>query len=325
MSTESRVIALEEHFRSPMVHAAAPPHGAQYGPDTVMGKRIAKLDDVADKRLADMDAAGIDVQVLLHAVPAADALPESEAVALAREANNYLADAVGRHPDRFSGFATLSTSNPRAAAEELRRAVTELGFKGGLVNGLAHGRFLDDRFFWDMFEAAEQLEVPIYLHPAEPPAAMREAYYSGLSPQTAQMLATAGWGWHVDTGLHALRLILSGVFAQFPKLQIVLGHMGEALPFLLARSSPILTMAGGLPKSVLEYFTENFYFTTSGMFTYPPLQCLMLVLGSDRIMFAVDYPYSTNEQGRDFLLNLPISATDRGKIAHGTAERFLGL
>ncbi len=325
MSTDMRVIALEEHFRSPMVHAAAPPYGADYQPDSVMGRRIAKLDDLADTRLVDMDAAGIDVQVLSHAVPAADALPESEAVALAREANNYLADAIGRHPDRFSGFATLPTSDPRAAAEELRRAVTALGFKGGLVNGHAHGRFLDHRDFWDLFEAAEQLGVPIYLHPGEPPAAVWDAYYSDLSPRTAQMLATAGWGWHVDTGLHALRLVASGVFDQFPKLQIVLGHMGEALPFLLARSSPILTMAGGLPKSVLDYFAENFYFTTSGIFTYPPLQCLMLVLGSDRIMFAVDYPYSTNEQGRDFLLNVPISASDRGKIAHGTAERFLGL
>ena len=154
---------------------------------------------------------------------------------------------------------------------------------------------------------------------------MREAYYSGLPAPAAQMLATAGWGWHVDTGLHALRLIVNGVFDEFPGLQIIIGHMGEALPFLLARSSPNLQQAAGLPKPVEDYMAENFHITTSGILTYPPLLCLLLVLRADRVMFSVDYPYSSNEEGRYFLADAPISTNDKERIAHGNAERLLHL
>ncbi|MGA2321354.1 MAG: amidohydrolase family protein [Solirubrobacteraceae bacterium] len=139
------------------------------------------------------------------------------------------------------------------------------------------------------------------------------------------MLATAGSGWHVDTGLHALRLVISGVFDEFPGLQIIIGHMGEALPFMLARSSRNLREAAGLHKPLEDYMAENFHVTTSGMFTYPPLLCLLLVLGAERVMFSVDYPYPSNEEGRAFLLGAPISAADKEKIAHGNAKRLLHL
>ena len=324
-----RLITLEEHFRAPMVHESASTTGQDEAmtpsPDTPRGKILAKLDDLGAVRLHDMDSAGIDVQVLSHAAPATEQLPAEQAVPLAQAANDYLAKAIARHPDRLAAFATLPTPAPAAAADELERAVTVLGFRGALINGHTQGRFLDDPSFSPILERAQRLGVPIYLHPNEPPAAVRSAYYSGLPAKAAQMLATSGWGWHVDTGLHALRLIISGAFDEFPGLQIIIGHMGEALPFMLARASTKLRDAAGLRKPLEDYLAENFHVTTSGMFTYPPLLCLLLVLGADRVMFSVDYPYSSNEEGRDFLLAAPISAADKEKIAYGNAERLLHL
>jgi uncharacterized protein len=318
-----RLISLEEHYRAPIIKQAG--GFDQPAPDTPLGRRLAKLDDLADVRLADMDAGGIDVQVLSHNAPATEQFSPTEAVALAHATNDYLAGAVAAHPRRLAAFATLPTPAPQAAADELERAVTTLGFKGALINGHTHGRFLDDRFFWPILERAQRLDVPIYLHPSEPPAAVRAAYYSGLAPQAAQILSTTGWGWHVDTGLHALRLVIGGVFDEFPRLQLIIGHMGEALPFMLARSSRVLSQAGALAKPLEEYMAQNFHFTTSGLFTHPPLLCLLLVLGSDRVMFSVDYPYASNEEGREFLLTAPISSADKQKIAHLNAERLLRL
>ena len=233
-----KLIAIEEHFQAPVLKlsASADGFGQAMGTFNPMAGRLAKLDELDEARLADMDAAGIDMQVVSQTV---GPMPDpSAAVALAAEANDQLAKAIASHPARFAGFAMLPMSDPTAAAGELERSVRSLGFKGALVNGTQSGRFLDDRFFWPVFECAEQLGVPIYLHPGEPPAAVRAVYYDGLAPAAGQMLATAGWGWHVETGLHALRLILGGVFDQFPALQIIIGHMGEAVPFMLARTSP---------------------------------------------------------------------------------------
>ncbi len=324
-----RLITLEEHYRAPMVTQAVEAGGFSPAGDAPAGsptaKRLAKLDGLGSGRLADMDAGGIDLQVLSHGVPSTELFSAGRAVALAEAANDYLAGAVAAHPDRFAGFATLPTADPPAAAHELERAVTSLGFKGALINGHTQGRFLDDRSFWPIFATAQRLGVPIYLHPAQPPDAVRSAYYSDLPAAAAQILATAGWGWHVDTGLHALRLVIGGVFDEFPDLQVILGHMGEAIPFMLARSSNALARAGGLTKPLEDYFNENFHYTTSGLFSYPPLLCLLMVVGSERVMFSVDYPYSDNEVGRDFILGAPISQSDRDRIAHGNAERLLRL
>ena len=324
-----RLITLEEHYRAPMVTQAAEAGGFSPVGDAPAGsptaERLAKLDGLGSGRLADMDAGGIDLQVLSHGVPSTELFSAGQAVALAEAANDYLAGAVAAHPDRFAGFATLPTADPPAAAHELERAVTSLGFKGALINGHTQGRFLDDRSFWPIFATAQRLGVPIYLHPAQPPDAVRSAYYSDLPAAAAQILATSGWGWHVDTGLHALRLVIGGVFDEFPDLQVILGHMGEAIPFMLARSSNVLVRAGGLTKPLEDYFNENFHYTTSGLFSYPPLLCLLMVVGSERVMFSVDYPFSDNEVGRDFILGAPISQSDRDRIAHGNAERLLGL
>jgi len=317
-----RVIAIEEHFWTPGVRAAT----ASYRPGGGRPDTLAKLDDLGEGRLADMDAAGIDVQVLSVNAPAAQELDAAEAVPLARDANDRLAAAVAAHPDRFAGFATLPTADPAAAAAELDRAVTGLGFKGAMIHGHTRGRFLDDPAYLPIFERAAALDVPIYLHPTFPTPPVIQAYYGGFDAPVSGVLATAGWGWHAETGLHALRLVLGGVFDRFPALRVIIGHMGENIPFSLARADERLSpVATHLKRRVGEYFQENFYITTSGYFTDPPLLCALMVLGADRIMFSVDYPFSDNAAGRAFLDRAPISAADRERIAHGNAERLLRM
>jgi predicted TIM-barrel fold metal-dependent hydrolase len=314
-----RMIALEEHYRAPAIRDAGAASSAP------AARPFASLDEIGDERLAAMDAAGIDVQVLSHTAPGAERFDAERAVPLALAANEYLAGAIASHPDRFAGFATLPMPAPAAAADELERTVAELGFKGAMINGHTGGAFLDDRSFWPIFERAEALDVPIYLHPSAPPASVRGAYYGGLEPAAAQLLATSAWGWHVEVGLHVLRMIVGGVFDQFPNLQLIIGHMGEALPFMLARSSRKLVEGGALRRPLEEYFGANVHVTTSGMFTHPPLLLLLQVVGVDRVMFSVDYPHARNEDGARFLLSAPLSAADREQIAHRNAERLLRL
>jgi uncharacterized protein len=317
-----RVVAIEEHFSTPGIRAASASRPAGGG----VAETLAKLDDLGERRLAEMDAAGIDVQVLSVGPPATQDLDADVAVPLAAQANDRLAAAVAAHPGRFAGFATLPTADPAAAAAELERTVTGLGFKGALVNGHTRGRFLDDPAYWPLLERAESLDVPIYLHPTYPTAQVMEAYYGGFDTPVSQVLATAGWGWHAETGLHALRMVLGGVFDRFPLLQVIIGHMGEHIPFSLARADERLSpVATHLKQRVATYFHENFHVTTSGYFTDPPLLCALMVLGADRIIFSVDYPFSDNMTARDFLDRAPLSPADREKIAHGNAERLLRL
>ena len=319
-----RTIALEEHFAIPALRAPvpAPWTGAagQYLAD--VNKRLL---DLGDGRLADMDAAGIDLQVLsLSALNGIDTADPETARSLVRDANDLLADAVRRHPKRFAGFAALALQDPEHAALEFERCVTKLGLVGAMIDGTCGGRFLDDRRFEPVLAAAERLSVPIYLHPAPPPATVREAYYDGLPESVAHSLSISGWGWHVETGLHSLRLIVAGTFDRFPKLQIIIGHMGEFIPYCLARSDIQLSRAAPhLQRRVGDYFRANFHVTTSGYFTLPPLLCALMVLGAERILFAVDYPYSPNTAGRGLLDSAPLSPGDLELIAHGNAEHLL--
>jgi predicted TIM-barrel fold metal-dependent hydrolase len=328
-----RVIAIEEHFSTPAITDVTT--AGEWARSTrELGERglrlgsevLKKLEDVGAARLAEMDAAGIDMQVLSHAQPGVEGLPAAQAVPLAREVNDVLADAIARHPDRFGGFAMLPTPDPEAAATELERAVTRLGLKGALISGRTHDRFLDSQGFWPIFECAEHLDVPIYLHPGAPSPALRDASYSGLPPAVGHWLSMAAWGWHIDTGLHALRLIATGTFDRFPRLQIIIGHMGEAVPYMLDRTNMTLSRrVTGLQQEVKDYFVQNFHVTTSGFFAHAPLLCLLQVTGADRVIFSVDYPYSTNQEGRAFLDSAPISLADKEKIAHLNAERLLRL
>ncbi len=324
-----RTIAIEEHFLargvSEVMRRDASSQAVGANP-ALVAERQAKLADLGSLRLKDMDAFGIDLQVISHTVTGTLSLPGREAVRLARQANDQLAAAVVAHPTRFAGFGILPMTDPEAAADELERAVRSLGFKGAMINGTANGRFLDDPSFLPILERAVALSVPIYIHPGVPPAAVREAYYSGFDPAVNTSLATAGWGWHSEAGIHALRLILAGVFDRLPGLQIIIGHMGEMIPFMLARINNVLTpVAGHLQRTVPEYFLQNFSITTSGFFSDPPLLLALQVMGADRILFSVDYPYSTNEQGRAFLDSTSISPADKEKISHLNAERLLKL
>jgi len=317
-----RTIALEEHF---WTAALAAPPGT--GPLAAWGPEVAgRLRDLGSGRLAGMDAAGIDLQVISHVAPAAQGLAGAEGLARAREANDELAAAVRAYPDRFAGFATLPTADPQAAADELERATAELGFVGALVNSTlgANGMFLDDARFGPLLDRFERLGVPLYLHPAPPPAALREAMYAGLPPAVAGRLATGAWGWHAEAGLHVLRMIATGVFDRHPGLRLIVGHCGEMLPFMLARIDAMLRL-DSLALAPSGYFARNIWVTTSGLFSIPPVLCTVQVLGIDRVLFSVDYPFGSNAAGRELLDTLPLSPQDKAKIAGGNAERVLGL
>jgi uncharacterized protein len=327
-----RTIAIEEHFlangfrESIQKKAPGNARGANNVSQAMTDKLETKLVDLDALRLKDMDAGGIDLQVISHTASVTGAVPADEDVKLAKQANDQLAAAIEAHPDRFAGFATLPMTRPEVAADELERAVRTLGFKGAMINGTTNGRFLDDPSFLPILERAVALDIPIYIHPGVPPAPVREAYYSGFEPTVNFALATASWGWHSEAGIHALRLILAGVFDRLPTLQIIIGHMGEMLPFMLARIDNVLTpQVKHLQLPVPDYLLRNFHITTSGFFTDPPLLLALQVIGADRIIFSVDYPYSTNTQGRSFLDNASISPLDKEKISHLNAERLLKL
>jgi len=328
-----RTITLEEHCLTPELREVL---GAQIHPYYPVHRwppaLEAKLSDIGAGRIAEMDAAGIDMQVLSTAQPGLEHIEAARAVAVARAFNDGVAAAVAAHRDRFAGFAALPTADPQAAASELRRATGELGMVGAMVNGRTQERFLDDQFFWPIFEAAEALAVPIYLHPMPPPKAVYDLYYAGFGDDVGFMLGAGAWGWHVEIGLHSLRLMLAGVFDRFPDLQLIVGHMGEVLPFMIERATGALGRAIALEavkhKMALtpsEYFRRNFHITTSGFFSDPPLRCAIDVIGADRVLFAVDYPFSDNATARRFIDTAAVSDEEREQIAHANAERLLKL
>ncbi len=328
-----RIIALEEHFvqpelvgridRAAITRRGFPPPEIQWS----QAMRAAELQELGAARIADMDAAGITTQVLSVAGPGADLLAGDAGVTLARDYNDALARAVAAHPGRLAGFAHLPMQAPEAAADELERAVRQLGFKGALVNGLTGDRFLDDAAFDPILGRAEALDVPIYLHPGIPPESVRRAYYDGLPGQLGFILSIAGWGWHTETAVHVLRLVLSGALDRHPRLRLIIGHMGEALPFMLARCEQTLGAEAPkfLSRTVAQTILEQVWITTSGFFTQPPFLAALMTFGADRILFSVDYPFSPNRAGRKFLDELPVSDADREKIAHGNADRLLKL
>jgi len=325
--TTMRTITLEEHYAT-AAFIEGPGHHfigqAQAGGHPEL---IDQLCDLGDHRIAEMDVAGIDVQVLSLTAPGGQQLDATEAVPLARDANDRLADAVRRHPSRFAGFATLPTVAPEIAADELERMVREHGFKGAVINGHTRGRYLDDEFFWPILERAEALQVPIYLHPTPPPQPVIEASYIGnFEPEVTGRLSTAAWGWHIETATHVLRLILSGAFDQYPRLQLIIGHLGEALPFMLPRIDRQLPMAvTKLQRPISAYLRENVYYTISGFNFTPTFLDLFSEVGAQRIIFSADYPYGSMSEARQFLEQLPVSPADKERIAHGNAELLLRL
>jgi 2,3-dihydroxybenzoate decarboxylase len=323
-----RVIAIEEHFITPLYREKV---GANEFRNFYLSSRseqlghdiVAQNADLGAKRLAHMDAAGVDVQVLSFGSPGPQAFGADTAIPMARDANDRLHETVNAYRGRFAGFAALPTADPQAAADELDRAVTKLGFKGAMIHGHTRGSFLDERKYWVIFERAAALDVPIYLHPTLPHPGAYKAYFEGY-----EELARAGWGFAVDTSCHFLRIVFAGVFDAYPGLKIILGHLGEGLPFAMHRLDDHTGRAAarrGLQRRPLEYLLENLLVTTSGNWFEPAFVCTLLALGADRILFAIDWPYEANTTGMAFLRKLAISDADKHKIAHGNAERILRM
>jgi 5-carboxyvanillate decarboxylase len=288
-----------------------------------------KLTDQGEGRIKDMDEAGIDMQVLSLSFPGVELFDALDGTSMARTVNNDLSEVVYRYPERFAGLATLAPQAPEEAAEELERAVTKLGLKGAMINGNIRGEFLDDKKYWIIFEMAQKLDVPIYIHPKMPPADMIKPYlaYPGL--------AAALSGFAAEASLHAMRLICSGVFDIYPKLKIILGHLGEALPFWLWRLDSRLQEERGDPasaevyknlkKNPSQYFKDNFFVTTSGMFWEPVLKFTSAVLGTDKVLFAADYPYESIKEAAEFIDSISMGDNDKEQICHLNAERLLRL
>ncbi|OBG27314.1 amidohydrolase family protein [Mycobacterium sp. E3198] len=315
-----RTIALEEHYATTEFLA---------GPGRWLASRtgIAEpIRDLGDGRIAAMDDAGVDVAVLSLAAPGVEQLDGPEAVRLARECNDELAAACARYPDRLAGFAALPISDPEAAAEELERAVREHGFVGAAINGHSRGRYLDDRFFDPVLSRAAELRVPLYLHPTMPPPAVIEASYAGFSPEVTFALSTVGWGWHINTATHVLRLILGGVFDRYPELQLIIGHMGEATSFMLPRFDATLKPGlTGLRHPVSSYLRHNVNYTFANFNDEATYANLVAQVGLGRVCFSADYPFGSMRAARAFLDGLPLADDDRALISHGNAERLLRL
>lgn len=278
-----------------------------------------------DARLADMDKYGITKQILSAPV-CSGLLPKSEAAAVVKASNDELSEIVKLHPDRFGALAVLPWSDPEAAAQELERAICKLGFQGAILAGRPMGddKFLDDKKFTPVLEAAEALQAPIYIHPAAPMTDVQKCYYDGLGDQLSARLSLYGWGWHHETGIQVLRMILSGAFEKYPRLQLIAGHWGEMIPFFLSRLDQALPQSvTKLNRTITETFRENVYVTPSGIFDIPQLNFCIDVLGADRIIHSVDFPFIGNEGAKSFLENAPISETAKEQIAHLNAEALL--
>lgn len=285
------------------------------------------LSDLGDRRLAHMDAAGVDMAILALTSPGVQPFPKDEAVSFSTYANDWLADAIGRHPARFAGLAACAPQDPQAAAKEIERGITKLGLNGVIINSHTQGEYLDDPKFWPIFEAAEALDTPLYLHPNSPNNEM-------IKPLLDKGLDGAIYGFSMETGMHVLRLIMAGVFDRFPKLQVVIGHVGESLPFTLYRIDYMhqASVASGryealkpLKRKPSDYMRENLHYTNSGVAWAPPIRFLQDVIGADRVMYAMDYPYQYNVEEVAALDALPISDADKKAFFEGNARKLFKL
>ncbi len=330
-----KIITTEEHVAIPLLAQALrkyPSPDAQHSaaattPDLPFCPDQALFRDMGSLRITDMDAHGITRQILSCPLPA-QRLPAEEAVSVVRDANDLLAHAVSQHPDRFSALAVLPWSAPEAAAEELTRAVTRLGCKGAILAGRASGEaaFLDDPRFSPILEAAQDLDVPIYMHPSATMRQVQTLYYGGLGDQLSARLSLFGWGWHHEAGVQILRMILSGALERYPNLQLIAGHWGEMIPFYLSRLDQALPQkVTKLRRTITETFAQNVYVTPGGIFEYPQLQFVMQTVGSARLLHAADFPFLENDGARRFVEEAPISEAEKAQFAYQNAERLFRL
>ena len=315
-----RVIAIEEHYYDPEVVKHFD------GRDGKLAGFLKKtLLDVGKARIDSMDEAGIDVQVLSHGAPSTQKLAADIGPGIAAAANDRLYEICQTNPDRLAGFANLATAEPVSAADELERAVKQLGFKGAMIHGLTGGElFIDDQRFWPIFERAEALDVPIYLHPGIPHEKVIEAYLGDYIEKYPGFL-NAGWGFTLETATAGIRMVLSGVFKKYPNLKIILGHLGETLPFLMWRIDLALNRPGNDGVEFRKIFSNNFYITTSGFFSDPALMLCIQEMSADHILFAIDYPFVPNEPGPEWMERIMLNSVDKAKILHGNSEKLLKL
>jgi predicted TIM-barrel fold metal-dependent hydrolase len=327
-----RVVALEEHFTVPAVvqkidKGAIAKRG--FKPRKLApGKPnpMELLSEIGEKRFKSLDDAGVTVQVLSNSGPGPDLMPGPTGTALAREVNDYLAEVIAKHPKRFAGFAALPMATQDACADELRRAVKDLKLVGAMIHGTCEGRFLDHPSYDGLLAAAVELDVPIYIHPSIPTAEVFDAYYGGLPEGADRVISTAGWGWHSEVAIHILRMLFAGTFDKHPKLKMIIGHMGEMLPVMLARLDEVSAAdMGHLNRLPSATIVEQVWITTSGIFSQPPFIAALQTFGIDRIMFSVDYPFAPDARGRDFLNEVALAPADTAKLCHGNADALLKL
>ena len=314
------LITLEEHFFASSIGK----HASYVEQLKWIPGLLDRLQDVSSVRLQEMDKGKISLQVVSHA-PGLGCAPPSVSV----QANNELFDAVGRNPVRFAGFAVLPMAEPEAAANELRRAVKELGFVGALVDNHVNGEHFDGERFSPFWKAAEELDVPIYLHPNWPSEAQKQQFEGNFDAGAALSMASSGFGWHTDCGLHILKLFAAGVFDDFPKLKIIIGHMGETLPFMLERIQQLSKRWGTRKKDFLTVWNENIWITTSGVWSLNPLACILRNTKIDHILYSVDYPFASNEDGLRWIQDLEQSGLVNEQqfeaICYRNAEKLLKI
>jgi len=319
-----KLIAIEEHFLTKAVKNEWQKYSDKDDPSQKLnfGDIENRLEDIGNSRLQLMDETGIDVQVLSLTSPGLHNLG-SESIHLAIQTNDYVAEIVKKTPDRFQGFASLPMFAPKEAAKELDRSVKNLGMKGAMLCGRTREKNLDHKDYWELFECAEALGVPLFIHPQIPQKAIRDIYYSGFDEFTDLAFSTFGLGWHYEAGIQFVRMVLAKVFDRFPNLQIILGHWGEVILFYAERLAS-LSRAAKLDKPFIDYIRQNLYVTASGMFSHSYLQRSVEIIGIDRILFSADYPYQYR-QGRDarnFLEATELSKQDKEKFAFANWERL---
>ena len=327
-----RVVTLEEHFTVPAVVKKIDPDAIRrrgfwprkLGPGQANPMEL--LPEIGERRLKSMDDAGITQQVLSNSGAGPDLMPGRTGADLAREVNDHAAGAVAKNPKRFAGFAALPMATQDACADELRRAVKELKLVGAMIHGTCEGRFLDHPSYDSLLASAVELDVPIYIHPSIPVAPVFEAYYSGMPEGADRVISTAGWGWHSEVAIHILRMVLAGTFDKHPRLKMIIGHMGEMLPVMLARLDEVSAAdVNHLKRKPSATIVEQVWITTSGIFSQPPFIAALQTFGIDRIMFSVDYPFAPDARGRDFLNEVALAPADMAKLCHGNADALLKL
>lgn len=331
-----KLITIEEHYMSKTVNETYMRVMTQIVSPAVRARLeglkgfLAKsaISDLDEVRIAAMDKQGVDMQVISYGNNNPMDLPADAAIPLCRQANDELAAAIRRHPARFAGYAALPVGDPKAAADELSRAVNEFGFVGVSLNGSYNGRFFDEPEFFPIFQQAEKLDVPVYFHPGFPNEKVADYYYKGenIPQEVSAVFASYGYGWHVDTGIHMMRMILSGIFDKLPNLKLITGHWGELVPYYFDRIDEMIPEATtGLDRPFSEIYREHVYITPSGIASRNSAMPAINGMGADHVLWSHDFPYVKRDNVRDFLMDLPISQEEKEKVAYKNAETLLGL